>query len=559
MVSFTLWVLIIMVSSVISVSAGDPSDTTTMTGSNARNGYLKNTGIDKSSLSSSFSLLFDTDLNQAIPNAGQIYATPLAYTPPSHSQVVFVVTMENKIFTLDAANGTVLRSRALSNPFPYSVTYANTTAAGGKKTYQKGQANYEFHAVDVLTLEEKQGFPVLLDGVVSDNGLVKFMAQWQMNRPGLLLLDGVVYGAFASHCDKGTYTGWIIGINAATGAITSKYVTNYQSQSTPNVPVRAGGGIWSSGSGLAADDQQRIYFSTGNSFINGFSNPTGPESVLNGPVGGNAVAAVKLGSSAAIGVTAARTSSTTTAKSLTARRVMRATASSSFQSLKPSGNSNLTTLHNVDFFTPSDRWALDVSDADVGSGGVVLSQFGNKSVAVVIRKDGQMYVLDPDDLGGFQKGAGNTDKGLFSKNLGQWVWGRVAVCPLDGGYMYATPVDVPMTVLQYSPKSVGDVFFTQVTASTGVVNSFGVGSPAVTSSGDASGSCVVWYVHTDGATPSTLYAFDGVPSGKTVNLLFKHPLGVMVNKFVTPGFGKQRVFVPTSNGHIFGFGPSSQI
>ncbi len=35
-------------------------------------------------------------------------------------------------------------------------------------------------------------------------------------RAGLLLLNGVVYTAWSSHCDSGNYHGWIIGYDAKT-------------------------------------------------------------------------------------------------------------------------------------------------------------------------------------------------------------------------------------------------------------------------------------------------------------------------------------------------------
>ena len=46
-----------------------------------------------------------------------------------------------------------------------------------------------------------------------------------LNRPGLLLLNGVVYIAFGSHCDAppNGYNGWIFGHDATTLALTSSY------------------------------------------------------------------------------------------------------------------------------------------------------------------------------------------------------------------------------------------------------------------------------------------------------------------------------------------------
>ncbi|KAJ3324847.1 hypothetical protein HDU76_013335 [Blyttiomyces sp. JEL0837] len=426
-------ILLLLGTSTTIIWALDPTDTTTMTGANSRHGYLyvvtyeigPNTGITLASLTAKkFGLLFDTDLNKVISNAGQIYATPLTYTPPNHPQIIFVVTMENKLFVLDSQNGTVLNSRKLNVPFPISqipyyaagcdditpdvgivatpvIDPTTSTAYFLAKTYVNSQEEYEFHAVDVLTLQERSGFPVLLNGIVSDNGMVTFSAFYQMNRPG----------------DGGFYTGWIVGLNAATGAFVAKFVTNYDT-----VPGDAdgGAGIWMSGSGLAADDNKKhIYFSTGNSFLGGYTNPTPDQPVLK--VGGNAIASVAL------------SQSYTSAKS----KIMK------------------TELRPITFFTAQDRAHLDKVDFDLGSGGVILTDlfkgYSNTTKATItIGKDGTMYVLNADHLGGFQQGPTKLDKTLF----------------------------------EYTPAA-------------------------------------------------------------------------YVNKFVTPGFGKNRVYVPTSAGHILGFGPTA--
>src|SRR5450432_1767751 len=48
-----------------------------------------------------------------------------------------------------------------------------------------------------------------------------FTSNIQLNRPGLLFLNGVVYIAFGSHCDAGSYHGWVFGHDAMTLALKS--------------------------------------------------------------------------------------------------------------------------------------------------------------------------------------------------------------------------------------------------------------------------------------------------------------------------------------------------
>ena len=44
------------------------------------------------------------------------------------------------------------------------------------------------------------------------NGVVSFNAYSQLQRPGLLLSNGVVYLAFGSHADAQPFHGWVHGV-----------------------------------------------------------------------------------------------------------------------------------------------------------------------------------------------------------------------------------------------------------------------------------------------------------------------------------------------------------
>ena len=111
--------------------------------------------------------------------------------------------------------------------------------------------------------------PVLIDGSVADNDPAKyFVGGVILQRPSLLQVGNVVYGAFGGHCDQYNYTGVIIGvdINAA------KIVTQFAMESGPLAQQTnalltngAGGeaGIWMSGMGIASDGE-RLFVVTGN-------------------------------------------------------------------------------------------------------------------------------------------------------------------------------------------------------------------------------------------------------------------------------------------------------
>jgi hypothetical protein len=74
---------------------------------------------------------------------------------------------------------------------------------------------------------------------------VSFNPQVQLNRPGLLLMNGAVYVGFGTlNCDQGDFHGWVFG-----------YRTSDLAQQAAFVDSSSGGlsGIWQSGQGLAGD------------------------------------------------------------------------------------------------------------------------------------------------------------------------------------------------------------------------------------------------------------------------------------------------------------------
>ncbi|MDQ2896095.1 MAG: hypothetical protein M3Y09_10700 [Actinomycetota bacterium] len=75
------------------------------------------------------------------------------------------------------------------------------------KTYVSGTAAWFMDALDVTNGQERAGFPVRLDGNADNNSATSFFARDQQQRPGLLLMNGVVYAAF--WCATDTSSVWL--------------------------------------------------------------------------------------------------------------------------------------------------------------------------------------------------------------------------------------------------------------------------------------------------------------------------------------------------------------
>ncbi len=107
---------------------------------------------------------------------------------------------------------------------------------------------YRLHALDLATGNEKPGSPVQINA----RGFVQLH---HMQRPALLLQNGILYIAFGSHGDRNSWHGWVMSYNATTLAQEKVYNTT---------PTGGFGSIWQTGAGPAADSSANIYVETGN-------------------------------------------------------------------------------------------------------------------------------------------------------------------------------------------------------------------------------------------------------------------------------------------------------
>ena len=234
---------------------------------------------------------------------------------------------------------------------PVIDSTSHTLYVVSKSVITSGPTFYQrIHAIDITSGSEKFGgpanitssnvtFPGTGDGGTTDS----FNARSQNQRPGLALVGGVVYVAWASHEDNNNppYYGWVVGFNASNLAVAN--ILNV----APNAQK---GGIWMGGAAPSADSSNNLYLITGNANFDA-TNATAP----NNDYG------------------------------------------DSFLKL----TSNLAVAQ---YFTPSDESNDNAGDNDFGAGGaaILVDQPTGPVQHLVIGggKDGYLYLLNRDAMGG---------------------------------------------------------------------------------------------------------------------------------------------------------------
>ena len=486
--------------------------------------YPDETNLSPSLVSGgTFGQLFATSLN------GAVYGQPLV-----DDNQLLVNTENNYAYGLDPVSGAILWSRQFGEPPLASAIgcadLAPTMGITGTPVidqsteteylvvdqYVSGDSGPQADYMHALNLkddgEEEPGFPVQIQGTASNAPSVTFNPTYELQRPGLLLMNGVVYAAFGAHCDITPWQGWVVGV-AETGKLTTMWTD--MSGAGGN-----GGGVWMSGGGLVSDGSGQILFATGN----GTSNTT--------PTPGD------------------------TPPDNLSESVVRLTVQSD-GSLKP-----------TDFFEPYDAAVLDGNDLDFGSGSPVAlpnQYFGTSvypSLAVEVGKEGYVYLLNRANLGGFEQGSNGTDDvlGRYGPNGG--VWSSPAVWGGDGGWVYIPTAsgstsgggsEGQLAAYQYGLTGSG----TPTLNLDGSAPDYGFGSsgPVVTSDGTNSGSALVWIIWSAEGTGvgAQLRAYDPVPVNGVMQLVWSAPIGT-ASKFNDPGVAGNRIYVGTRTGVVEGFG-----
>ncbi len=470
-----------------------------------------------------FGLLFSYGVD------GYVYAQPL-YMPnvsingQTHN-VVFVVTEHDSVYAFDAdssagANAlplwqiTLLDAAHGAAPGASTVSNADTDSGDLEpeigitstpvidpttgtiyvegKTNENGGYVQRLHALDITTGAEKFGGPAVLAASVpgtgngSSGGVLNFDPLWQLQRNGLLLLNGIVYMAFGSHGDMGPWHGWILAYNATTLQQTSAFCTSANG---------TGAGIWSAGEGLAADVVDPVNHPYGRLFVptgNGSFDATTP--YTNSMSYGDSVIAFDLTNGA---------------------------------------------LTVTDSFTPYNQETLSEEDQDVASGGALIlpdQTTGPKHLLLQVGKQGWMYLINRDNLGGYNASSDNIVEELTGLTNGLW---STPTYFNNGIYLWGTNDD--MKAFTFENGAITDGHFSSSNENAGYPG------PTTVASSNGAANGIIWTIQAD-QNPEILRAYDPTNLNNLIYSSDQNPdrdtPGDHV-KFVIPTVANGKVYVPS--------------
>ena len=384
----------------------------------------------------------------------------------------------------------------------YVVAMSKGVVDGTTVFYQR------IHALDLATGADKVA-PHTIDQSISVPGAgaggngtsVFFDPKMYEERDALTLSDGVVYTGWASHCDITPYTGWIIGFRASD--LSLAMVANVDPNGTPPATSdtgTSGGSFWNSGGGFAADAAGNLYNISGN----------GPFDPSSGDYGD---AYVKLATTGG-------------------------------------------TLTVADYFAPSDQQYLSDNDVDLGSSGVVLLPDMTDASGTVRHlmigsgKDGNIYLIDRDNLGKFNASTDQIVQELTGSPLGGSEFGTPAYY---NGSVYFGGVGASIRAFSIT----GGRLSTTPTSQS--ANTFGYPGSTVSISSNGTSNGIVWAA--ENGDVAALHVYNAADLGQ--ELYDSNQAGTRDqfgagNKFITPTVANGHVYVGTTDGvAVFGLLPAA--
>ncbi len=464
-------------------------------------------------------------------DAQPLYRSGVAIPGQGVHSVVYVTTEADSVYAFDAASGAVLwhagpstllgpgettvpasdyNSDQIAPTIGITATPVIDPATNAiyvvamSKVVINGTPIYaqRLHALNLGTgLDEVA--PVSIDATISYPGAgpggngsrVIFDPRQYSERDALTLDNGVIYTAWTSHADEAPYTGWVIGFRADNLALASVLDVNPNgAPRAANSVATSGGSFWNSGAGAAVDAAGNLYNISAN----------GPFDPASGDYG------------------------------------------DSYLKLSPANG-----LTVADYFAPSNQQALSDQDLDLGSSGVLLLPDMTDASGRVLHllvgsgKDGNIYVLDRDNLGRFNASSNQIHQEVAGA-LGGSEFGSPAYF---NGTLYFGGVGSTLRAFSIANGMVSTAPTSRSAGSFGYPGT----SPTVSANGSTGG--IVWAA--ENGSVGALHAYDagnlGVElysSNQAANGRDQFGAG---NKFITPMVADGRVYVGTTNGvAVFG-------
>ncbi len=471
--------------------------------------------------SSTFGMLFSCALD--LPGyvyAQPLYAANLTMNDGKKHNVVFVATESDWVYAFDADSGScqpLWKKRVLAagettvppadtgevsdlvpeigvTSTPVIDPSTSTIYVCAKAKDAGAHYHHRLYALNLTDGTPKFGSPV---EITAPN----FNILFHLQRPALLLNNGVVYIAFGSHGDNNIYQGWLFAYDAATLAQKFAFATTDPTSAGPAGHGNQGS-IWQSGNGPAVDAGGNIYVETANGVFDPLTN----------------------------------------------------NFSDSVLKISPTGSV-------LDYFTPFNQTTLNANDVDLGSSGVVIlpdaaGSSAHPHLAIATGKTGFLYLLDQSNLGKFNSVSNQDVQEVpVQSNSTQIVGGIFGQPAFWNGNAYVAAVG---DFLKQFTVANGSLSPGPVHQSSNTFDLRGM-TPAVSANGATAG--IVWALDISAypTGPAVLYAYD---AANVSNLLFTSPgsgagaAGAAV-KFTVPTVANGKVYVGGQGSlTVFGLKPN---
>jgi len=455
-------------------------------------------------------------------DAQPMYASNVAVPGKGTHNVLIIPTEHDSVYAFDADSGSILWQTSMlaggetpSDPRncgqvspeigvtatpvidrtrgPNGAVYVVAMSKNGSTYHQR------LHALDLALGTELFGGPVEVQASYPGTGdntngtdVIFDPAQYK-ERVGLLLMNGMVYTGWASHCDIQPYTGWIVAYDAS--SLLQTGVLNV-------VPNGGQGALWASGAGLAADNSGNIYFLDANGDFDTSMNASGFPS--NGDFGN---AFIKLSTSGGLAV--------------------------------------------ADYFEMFTQQQENSTDTDLGSGGALvlpdLSDGAGQTVhlAVGAGKDTNIYLVNRDAMGKFNPNSNN----IYQELAGALPGGVYSMPAYFNSTVYYGAVGNPIKAFTIANAKLSTAPAFQTS------NTFAYPGATPSVSANGTSNAIVWAV--ENTNPAVLHAYSATNLNELYNSNQapggRDQFGAG-NKFITPTIVNGKVFVGTPNG-VAVFGP----